>query len=657
MKIQQLKKYLRIFVCLLALAFVYSCANLGTPNGGPYDEAPPKFISSNPKPNQTNFKGKKVEILFDELVQIDRPMENVIVTPPQTLLPIIRAQGKKAVVELKDSLKENTTYTIDFTNSIADSNEKNVFENFSFAFSTGDVIDSLEVSGFLLNAENLEPMPGITIGLHSNLDDSAFVKTPFLRTSRTNDKGKFVIRNIAPGNYRIFALNDVNRDYKFDQPGEDIAFSDSIIVPEFEFTSRQDTIWKDSLTVDTIKTVPYTRFTPDNIELRLFKEKFQRQYIVGRLVRSQRNQLTIRFNAPLDTIPIPVPLNFKPENESWVYPQATEGGMAVNYWLTDPSVLEQDTLQLEFTYSKSDSLNILRPQTDTLTAAVNKRLELQEKERAEKEKKKRKKKDDDEPEPEPVVFLGMTIGASGAMDVFDTISIVFEEPVIGLRKELFFLDQMVDSVWTPVEFDFYPDSTNSLGFFIQRPWRYAEEYRLEVDSATITSIYGKWNNKVSQTFKTKVEEDYGHLYINIQRADTIPAFVELLNASDAPVRKAAVKDGGVLFMNLNPDKYYVRLIVDVNSNGVWDTGNYAEKLHPEKVIYCPRMFEVMKNWRVEETWDVEEVPFTKQKPLDITKNKPKEVTKQKRDHRDEGRRSSSGGSSSNSMQMPGNMRF
>ena len=656
MKIQQLKKYLRIFVCLLALAFVYSCANLGTPNGGPYDEDPPKFVSSSPMPNQTNFKGKKVEILFDELIQIDRPTENVIVTPPQILLPIIRAQGKRAVVELKDSLKENTTYTIDFTNSIADSNEKNVFENFSFAFSTGDVIDSLEVSGFLLNAENLEPMSGITIGLHSNLDDSAFVKIPFIRTSRTNERGKFVIRNIAPGKYHIFALNDVNRDYKFDQPGEDIAFSDSIIVPEFEFTSRQDTMWRDSLTIDTIKTVHYTRFMPDNIELRLFKEKFQRQYIVGRLARSQRNQLTLRFNAPLDTVPIPVPLNFKPESDDWIYPQVTEGGQAVNYWLTDPSVLEQDTLQLEFTYSKSDSLNILRPQTDTLTAAVNKRLELQEQERAEKERKKRKKKDDDEPEAEPIVFLGMTIKASGSMNVFDTISIVFEEPVIGLRKELFYLDQMVDSVWTPVEFDFYPDSTNSLGFFIQRPWRYTEEYRLEVDSATITSIYGKWNNTVSQTFKTKQEEDYGHLFINIQGVvDTIPAFVELLNANDAPVRKAAVKDGGVLFMNLNPDKYYVRLIVDVNNNGVWDTGNYAEKLSPETVIYCSRMFEVMKNWEVEETWNVEDASFTKQKPLDITKNKPKEVTKQKRDHRDEGRRSSGG--SNNSMQMPGNMRF
>ena len=102
-----------------------------------------------------------------------------------------------------DTLKENTTYTIDFTNSISDNNEKNVLENYSFAFSTGESIDSMEVSGVLLNAENLEPMPGITIGVHTNLEDSAFTTIPFVRTSRTNDKGEFTIRNMAPGTYRI----------------------------------------------------------------------------------------------------------------------------------------------------------------------------------------------------------------------------------------------------------------------------------------------------------------------------------------------------------------------------------------------------------------------------------------------------------------------
>lgn len=633
-------KYMRHTGLLLAALGIgtlfYSCANMATPNGGPYDEQPPRFVSSTPVPNQTDYKGKKVEILFDELIQIDKPSENVIITPPQMEMPVIRSAGRKVVVELKDTLKPNTTYTIDFTNSIADNNEKNVFENFSFAFSTGDVIDTLEVSGTVLNAENLEPMKGIMVGLHSNLADSAFVSLPFDRTSRTDDKGQFTIRNIAPGTYHLFALNDVNRDYKFDQPGEEIAFLDSLIVPSFEAAIRQDTIWKDSLTVDTIVSVGFTRFLPDGLELRLFKEKFERQYRL-KPERSQENRVTLKFNAPLDTVPALVPLNFQPADTSWYFIQPADAGRSVHYWLTDSLVWQQDTLLVAVTFPESDSLNILRAKTDTVQFLMRRRPE-----------KKKKKKDD---EPEPPVFLGMTIDAPGSMDLFDTVSVVFDEPVLDLSKEAFYLDQKVDTLWQPVDFDFFPDSTNSLGFFINRPWKYGEEYRLEVDSAAIVSLYGKENNGYSGTFKIKKEEEYGHLYINIEGIDTT-AYVELLNGSDQPVRKARMKEGGVLFMDLKPDKYYARLVVDANGNGVWDTGHYAEKRQPEMVYYYPKMFNIMQNWQVEETWNVPATPLNRQKPMEITKNKPEEATKKKRDYKNEGRQQSSGNSGGRNTGMP-----
>jgi len=637
MDTKYIRNSFRLLYGMLLLTVIYSCANIGSPNGGPYDETPPKFVSSTPVPNQINYTGKKIEILFDELIQIEKPSENVIITPPQMELPVIRSAGKKAVIELKDTLKPNTTYTIDFTNSISDNNEKNVFENFSFAFSTGDIIDTLEVSGVLLNAENLEPMPGITIGLHNNLEDSAFVKLPFVRTSRTNDKGQFTIRNITPGTYHIFALNDVNRDYKFDQPGEDIAFLDSVIVPSFELTTRQDTTWKDSLTIDTIRTVGYTRFFPDNIELRLFKEKFERQYMV-KPERPDEKYFTLRFNTKLDTVPVPVPINFTPEDSTWYFVQQTEGGTAVNYWLADSTVWKQDTLQVQVSYPKSDPLNILRPQTDTVQLVLRRRPA---------EKKKKKKKD----EPDPIVFLGMQVDAPSSMDLFDTISVTFNEPVLDINKEMFFLDQKIDTVWNTVDFDFFPDSTNSLNYFIRRPWKYGEEYRIEVDSAAIHSLYGKWNDFFTGEFKIKKEDEYGYLYLNINGVDTT-AFVELLSSGDAPVRKAKVKDGGVLFMDLKPDKYYARIVIDTNGNGVWDTGNYIEKRQPEEVYYSPKMYEIMQNWQVEETWNVNSTPLAKQKPLEITKNKPKEATKKKRNYKDESQQSSPRNNSGGNMGMP-----
>lgn len=612
----------------LSFLFFYSCANIASPNGGPYDEMPPKVVSSTPIPNQTNFKGNKIEILFDELIQVDQPTENVIITPPQLVMPVIRSVGRKVTVELKDSLKENTTYTIDFTNSIADNNEKNVLQNFSFAFSTGDVIDTLAVSGVLLNMENLEPMPGIVVGLHNNLEDSAFVKTPFLRTTKTNDRGQFTIRNIAEGTYRIYALNDANRDFKFDQPGEEIAFGDSTLMPTFEFTTRQDTLWKDTLTIDTVLTVPYTRFLPDDIRLFLFKEDFERQYL-QKTERPAEQLGVLTFNAPVDTVPVPVPLDFTPADSAWYFLQTREGNRVINYWITDPNLIQKDTLTFELTYPKSDSLNVLRAQTDTIQFLMRRRPN---------DKKKPK---DGEEAPE---LLGMNVYAPSTMDVFDTLHVEFTEPVLNLSKDYFLLEQKVDTVWTAVDFDFFPDTTNTLAFFIRRKWNYAEEYHLAVDSAVIESVYGKWNSPFTGTFKIKKEEEYGNLYINIEGLDK-PAFVELLNGSDAPVRKSPVKDGGALFMDLKPEKYYARLVVDENENGKWDTGNYAEKRQPEQVYYSPKLYEIMQNWNVEETWNVLATPIERQKPIEITKNKPKEVTKKKRDYKNEGKQNSSSGSS------------
>ncbi len=607
---------------IAVFGFVSSCANMASPNGGPYDETPPRFVRSTPMPLQTNYTGRKIEIIFDELIQIDKPSENVIITPPQKNLPVVQAVGKKVVVELKDTLKADVTYTIDFTNSISDNNEKNVLENFSFAFSTGDVIDSLEVSGYVLNASNLEPMPGILVGLHVNLEDSAFTTTPFLRTSKTNERGRFTIRNVAEGTYRIYALNDVNRDYLFDQPGEDIAFLDSLVIPSFEPATRQDTIWKDSLTVDTVRVVDYTRFLPDDIVLRLFKEKFQRQYML-RPERNQPNLFTLKFNAPLDTLP-EIKLFDNPVSDDWYITQIPDDPKVVNYWIKDSLIWQMDTLHIEVTYLRTDSMLKLQPQTDTIPLTVRRQQQAPSRRNARRE------------EPEPIEFLTMRVSASGSMNVFDTLSVTFPEPVFDLTKEIFLLEQKQDTLWTEVDFTFRQDSVNALRYYLERPWSYEESYRLTVDSAVIFSIYGKWNDAVKSTIGFKSRDEYGHIYLAVEGI-TQSAFVELLNSNDEPVRKATVQDGGALFKNLKPDKYYARLIVDANENGIWDTGNYAEKIQPEEVFYSNRFYELRANWELEESWDVLSEPLTKQKPMEITKNKPKEVTRQKRDYREEGR--------------------
>ena len=225
---------------------------MSRPGGGPRDETPPVFIKGVPAPGALNVSKQEIEIEFDEIIQVEKPSEKVIVSPPQKDMPEIRTSGRKVTVTLRDSLLPNTTYTIDFSDAIVDNNEKNPLYSFAYSFSTGSKIDSLQVSGILLNASDLEPITGMLVGLHSNLDDSAFQKLPLERIASSDELGHFTIRNVSPGKYRLFALKDLNRDYRFDNPSEDIAFFDSIVIPTADVKLHVDTIWNDSLTIDTI---------------------------------------------------------------------------------------------------------------------------------------------------------------------------------------------------------------------------------------------------------------------------------------------------------------------------------------------------------------------------------------------------------------------
>ncbi len=215
-------------------AALYSCASVGRIEGGPYDETPPRFISGTPTPGALHHNKNKLSIEFDEFIKLDKPNEKIVISPPQVQQPEIKSNGKKVVITLQDTLKPNTTYTFDFGDAIQDNNEGNPLENFFYSFSTGDRLDSMAVAGTVLNAANLEPVKGMLVGLHANLADSAFTKLPFERVGRTDSRGRFSIRGVAPGKYRIYALQDADQNFAYSQPTEVIAFNDSIIIPSME---------------------------------------------------------------------------------------------------------------------------------------------------------------------------------------------------------------------------------------------------------------------------------------------------------------------------------------------------------------------------------------------------------------------------------------
>ena len=632
----------RILYSISGLLFFCACANIAAPTGGLYDVDPPKVVKASPSFNATNNDKSKIEIIFDENVKIEKPMDKVIIAPPQQKFPVIKAQGRKVIVELEDELKPNTTYTIDFTDAIVDNNEGNVLENFALSFSTGEELDSMAVSGIVLSAENLEPAQGIYVGIHSNLNDTAFTNTPFERISRTNSSGIFTIKGVAEGEYKIYALRDLNRDYKYDNPQEEIAFLDSIIVPSSVQALRNDTIFKDSLTIDTIHEVKYTRFLPDNLLLRSFESGFQRQYL-QKHERTVPYKLDLYFAAPTDAAQFSL-LSPTSTSDKWFVKESNITNDSVSIWITDSLIYQADTVKLIVDYLRTDTLNNHVLNTDTLNFTFRE------------SKRQVAAKDKKEDEEEPIIFLNIRHNIQSSHEIYNSLFLEFEQPIANFDSAEIKLQHEVDSVFTPIDYTLISDSLNARTYRLKYKWEPGEKYKLHIDSAAFVSEYGIYNNTFEQTFTVKNLEQYGNLlFILSGLPEGKAAYVELLDAQDKPFRKKPVKNNEALFLDLNPGKLYARLFIDENGDGEWTTGNYQKNRQPEKVFYNPKMYEIRAFTNHEESWDLDETPFYIQKPLEITKNKPEEKKKtQNRNEQERENRSTP--KSSPSMNVGGGLR-
>ena len=346
-----------IFFILHSSFFILSCARMGNPDGGWYDDTPPFVVSATPADGATDVKAKKVIINFNEYIKIENAQEKVIVSPPQLEQAEIKAAGRRIIVELKDSLKENTTYTVDFSDAITDNNEGNPMGNYTYSFSTGNHIDTLEVSGYLLNAEDLEPVKGVLVGLYPyDVPDSAFRHEAMMRVSRTNGSGQFTIKGVADGKYRAFALKDADGDFVFGQKSELIAFSHDSIVPSWKPDTRQDTIWRDSLHIANIKPVPYTHFLPDDVTLLCFQEPQTDRYLV-KTERDTPGKIGLYFSYGHDSLPKIKGINFNADSAFVI--EHTMQRDTVLYWLRDTALVNQDTLTMELRFMGTDTLGVL----------------------------------------------------------------------------------------------------------------------------------------------------------------------------------------------------------------------------------------------------------------------------------------------------------
>ena len=620
--------FLPFYVVVVLL--LVSCAKMGQPDGGWFDETPPKVIGAEPADGGIRVTAKKVNIYFDEFIKVDNPSEKVVVSPPQLETPEIKASGKKIQVSLLDSLKPNTTYTIDFSDAISDNNEGNPLGNYTYSFSTGEVIDTMEVSGYVLEAENLEPIKGILVGLYSDLADSAFCKQPMLRVSRTDSRGRFVIKGVAPGSYRIYALQDMDGNYMFNQKSEKIAFSHDLIVPSSKPDTRQDTTWIDSLHIKSIDRVPYTHFLPDDIVLRAFTELLTDRY----LVKSERKEATsfsLYFSYGDSILPQIKGLNFDADNAFVV--ENTEKKDTITYWLKDTTLVNQDTLRMELTYRMTDSLGVLKNNVDTLEILskdpYEKRQKRLAKELADWTKKQEKLKKKGEPYdsvmlPKP---LDVQIASASQMDPDKNITFTFNTPLVKADTAGIHLYAKHDTLWYRAPFEF--NQLENRKYELRGEWRPDIEYSLEIDSAAFEDIYGKVSDPIKQGFKINSLDSYGTLLVNITSLSDQPLLVQLLNGQDQVIKQVKANNGVAEFFYLKPEKYYMRLIVDRNDNGKWDTGDYAKDQQAEEVYYYPDVIECKEKWDVTESWDPTARNLARQKPGAITKQKAEKEKKVK----------------------------
>ena len=615
-----------------------SCARMGNPDGGWYDETPPKVLGATPADKATDVKAQKVKISFDEFVKIDNPTENVIVSPPQLQAPEIKATGKSIEVKLLDSLKANTTYTIDFSDAISDNNEGNPLGNYTYSFSTGAEIDTMEVSGYVVAAENLEPVKGILVGLYANLADSAFEKQPMLRVSRTDSRGHFVIKGVKRGTYRVYALQDVDGNYQFNQKSEMIAFNHELIKPSVMDDTRQDTLWSDSLHIADIKRVGYAHFLPDNITLCAFHEVLTSRYLLS-VTRNEANHFAVNFSYGNPKLPQIKGLNFNAHDAFIAIPNAKRD--TIDYWLRDTALVNQDTLHMEMTYLMTDSAGQLVSQTDTLEVLSKQPYERRMKqlkatyEKWQKQQEKLKKKGEPYQTEMPRPTLAIRMQNTNEIDPEKRLQLQFETPISTIDTTKVHLYTKVDSLWYRANYQLLPAARrNAEGHFV-RPdslkygmnyeisadWKPGQDYSFETDSTAFTDIYGAVTPKYKQGFKVKGDDEFGSLVITLTGLDGQPCIVQLLDRNDKVIKEVAAEHQQAEFYYLKPETYYLRLFVDSNHNGIWDTGDYAKDRQPEAVYYYPGKIECKAKWDLTESWNPTSTPLYQQKPGAITKQK------------------------------------
>ena len=610
----------RIYIIFLILFAVFAvfftdCAKVGSPTG---DKIPPRVVSSKPDNYKKNFSSKVLEITFDEFVTIKNLNSELVVSPPLKERPIMKMRGKTLILDLNNELRDSITYNFNFGKAITDFREGNILENYEFVVSTGDFLDSLSLTGKLLQAFDLEPSKDpVLVMMYNNLNDSAPLQEIPIYLGKTGKEGDFTINNIKTGTYRIFALKDANNNMIYDLPDESIAFSDSAFIFDPALTDfSEDIIIDTSLIADYVDSTMFTdslftTFVVDSVtgdtinipqklsyalhlNLFLFNEMTTIQYITNK-ERTEKERIFITFNRPpFDSVSIE-PLNFG-EKPRPLLKEISQNHDTIVMWVADTGIASMDTLLLKVSYSAYDTLHQLTWRSDTLNMRYRGKQEPV--------KARRSQKDQEEVPAKEYLGLKLNVQPNSSMDLNKPLNVVAPRPVSDFDSSRMQLFRLVDTIEVEDSYHLLPDSAKIRSFIFQVKWEEGKKYHLFIAPGAFTDIYGMSNDTIDIRFNTRFSEYYGKIIVSLP-GNHSPYLIQLMDDKNNIVAiRPVTDDAKIVFDYLNPGNYRLKATRDTNRNGQWDTGKYLENIQPEKVFFYPEKIELRSNWDIDLSWEI-----------------------------------------------------
>ncbi len=600
-----------LFVAAALIMLFERCAKIpGSITGGAKDEVPPQFLHSTPPNYSLDFKAKRIDITFDEYLQLKDAAGQFYSSPPIKKQPEILLYGKTVRISLKEPLLPDVTYSFDFGEAIVDNNEGNKLTDFLYVFSTGDHIDSLTFTGRILNAFDLMPRKKddkvpVSVLLFDDLSDSAVYKHTPAYVARADQFGFFTFSHLRPDTFRIFALRDMGNNLRFDMPTEQIAFSDTLIVMDQRYYHHPEAPFFTSRSLPDSLKEKNPGLLHQDIRLYQFQEEPTKQYRIA-YERKEANMLRFVYSMPIDSLGIKV--QDYESTGKWFEFESSRNRDTLDYWLTDTALVHRKDILVTVNSPKTDSLNRLVYATDTLKMSFE-----PPKPPADKRSRKERKEDEKNPKPKPrtpleMMLITSNVKSGGTMDLTERMQLTASQPIRATDRSRIILQEMVDTVKQPVAYTFIRDSVNVRKCYVD--WKLKEDtkYFLTIDTMSFTSIYGVFNDSTGFNFTSQKKDYYSSIEVTFDSVPCPLAVQVIKGDKEDVVKQVRLTEGKVAFIDfLKPDKYRLKVIFDRNSNGKWDTGNYKAKIQPEKVGYHPEPeIETRSGWKTDVQWTLRE---------------------------------------------------